>query len=257
MTRRLLPALVLACGVVPFLVQAAATPPPQTGPPTPEELAAGQALAGRVRSAVPVENSEFHGRLLIKSQGVLREIPIVCRVTVHLDKWETDYETAGTAECGAEHLVVVHSANGPNQYLYARAAAPSAALPPLSPLPAAEADRPLAGSDFSLADLGLEFLHWPGQRELKGEMRLGEPCYVLESANPQGREFVRVRSDIDKEFGAPLVAVGYDARGRVVKEYSLHGSSFKKVNGRWQVEKMDIRNKKTGSHTELKFDLNK
>jgi hypothetical protein len=106
-----------------------------------------------------------------------------------------------------------------------------------------------------LADLGLEFLHWPVQRQLKGEMRLGEPCDVLESSNPSAGAIVRVRSDIDREFHAPLIAVGYDAQGHAVKEYSLHGSSFKKVNGRWRLEKMDIRNKKTGSRTELKFDI--
>jgi hypothetical protein len=88
-------------------------------------------------------------------------------------------------------------------------------------------------------------------------MRLGQPCYVLESSNSQPAEIVRVRSDIDKESGGPLIADAYDAQGHIVKEYSLHGSSFKKVNGRWQLEKMDIRNKKTNSHTELKFDLNK
>ena len=122
-------------------------------------------------------------------------------------------------------------------------------------MPAADASIPLAGSDFSLADLGLEYLHWPVQRQLKGEMRLGQPCYVLESSNPQGGEIVRVKSDIDKDSGGLLIAEAYDTRGHLVKEFSLHGSSFKKVNGRWQLEKMDIRNKKTGSHTELKFDL--
>jgi hypothetical protein len=255
MMRRILPALLLACLSAPSVALSAATPVAEPGPATPVELAAGQDLAERVRSAVPQENSEFHGKLIIKTQGVSREIPIVCRVRVGADRWETDYETAGTAQCGAERLVVLHRGGGPNEYLYARAASPSGALPKAAPLPAAEAAVPLAGSDFSLADLGLEFLHWPVQRQLKGEMRLGEPCYVLESFNPQGREIVRVRSDIDKEFWAPLIATGYDAQGHVVKEYSLHGSSFKKVNGRWQVEKMDIRNKKTGSRTELKFDL--
>jgi hypothetical protein len=257
MMRRILPAVLLACFSVRFFTLAAAPLRAKTGPATPEELAAGQALAEHVRSAVPAENSEFHGRLIIKPEGAPREVPIVCRVTVNPTNWEMDYETAGTDQSGAERLVVLHSVNGPNQYLYARAASPSAALPKLASVPPAEASIPLAGSDFSLADLGLEFLHWPVQRQLKGEMRLGEPCYVLESSDPQAREIVRVKSDIDKEFGAPLLADAYDAQGHLVKEYSLHGSSFKKVNGRWQVEKMEIHNKKTGSHTELKFDLNK
>jgi hypothetical protein len=254
--RRVFPAILLACFAVRFSALAAALPKPEIGPATPEELAAGQALAEHLRSAIPEENTEVHGRLIIKSEGASREIPIICRVTVNPANWETDYETAATAQSGAERLVVVHSTNGPNQYLYARAASPAAALPAPASVPAADASIPLAGSDFSLADLGLEFLHWPVQRQLKGEMRLGQPCYVLESSDPQAREIVRVKSDIDKDSGGLLIAGAYDAQGHVVKEFSLHGSSFKKVNGRWQVEKMDIRNKKTGSHTEMKFDLN-
>jgi hypothetical protein len=255
MMRRVFAAVVLAYVFIPFFTLMAVPPPAVTGPAAPEQLAGGQALAEQVRSSVPPENSEIHGKLIIKSEGAQRDIPIVCRVTVKAGSWETDYETAGTAQCGAERLVVLHSTNGPSRYFYAKAASASAPLPKPAPLAAEEASIPLAGSDFSLADLGLEFLHWPVQRQLKGEMRLGEPCDVLESSNPSAGAIVRVRSDIDREFHAPLIAVGYDAQGHAVKEYSLHGSSFKKVNGRWRLEKMDIRNKKTGSRTELKFDI--
>ena len=253
--RSVRPLVFLACFVAPWFTLLAAPQRPQAGPATPEELAAGQALAEHLRSAMPEENSQFHGKLIIKSEGAPREIPIVCKVTLNPTNWETDYETAATNQTGAERLVVFHSTNGPNQYLYARAASPSAALPKPASVPAADAAIPLAGSDYSLADLGLEFLHWPVQRQLKGDMVLGQPCYVLDSSNPQAREIVRVKSYIDKESGGLLVAEAYDAQGHVVKKFSLHNSSFKKVNGRWQVEKMDIRNKKTGSHTELKYDL--
>jgi hypothetical protein len=102
----------------------------------------------------------------------------------------------------------------------------------------------------------LEFLHWPQQRRLPDETRLGQACYVLESRNPAGRQIVRVKSDIDQETGGLLIATAYDANGRVVKEFSLHGSSFKKVNGHWRLEKMEIRNHKPNSQTELKFDIN-
>ena len=257
-TRRIFPFVLLACFAIRCSSLLAGPPKPEPpGPPMPEEFAAGQALAEHLRSSAPEENSEFHGKLIIKADGVTREIPVICRVTVHSTNWETDYETTATNQSGAERLVVIHSTNGPSQYLYARAASPSAALPKIAPVTPADAVIPLAGSDFSLTDLGLEFLHWPVQRRLKGEMRLGQPCYVLESGNPQAAEIVRVRSDIDKESGGLLIADGFDAKGNLVKEFSLHGSSFKKINGRWQVEKMDIRNKKTDSHTELKFDLNK
>ena len=125
-------------------------------------------------------------------------MPIVCRVVVRATNWETDYDTSATDKIGPECLVVIHTTNGPNQYLYARAASPSAPLPKLAPVAPADAGIPLAGSDFSLADLGLEYLHWPVQRKLSDEPRMGDPCYVLESRNPRGGEIVRVRSDIDK-----------------------------------------------------------
>jgi hypothetical protein len=242
----------LSAGILTF----AAPVKDETGPPTAGQFAAGQDLAEHVRSALPEESTELHGRLIIRCNGAQKEIPITCRVTVNATGWKSDYETAATDQAPAEHLVVIHHLDAANEYLYARAASVSGILPRPGAMPPAQAcSTALAGSDFSLADLGLDFLHWPKQWLVKNEMRLGEPCYLLESSDPPGGEVVRVRSDIDKEFNAPLIAVGYDAGGGVVKEFSLHGSSFKKVNGRWQLEKMDIRNKKTGSHTELKFDL--
>ncbi len=255
--RRFLPAVIVAGWAVCLSGLAVPAAKPEPGPPTQEELAGGQALAERLRSSAPAEGSDTHGKLIIKSGGVTREVPISCQVIIHADNWETDYQTGATSEIGPERLVVIHNTNGPNQYMFARAASPSTPLPALSAVPAVNANVALAGSDFSLTDLGLEFLHWPVQRQLHGEMRLGQPCYVLESRNPQAEGYVRVRSDIDKDSGGLLIAYAYDADGKLVKEFSLHGSSFKKVNGRWQVEKMDIRTKKTGSHTELKFDLNK
>jgi hypothetical protein len=44
---------------------------------------------------------------------------------------------------------------------------------------------PFTGSDFWIADLGLDFLHWPKQRLLRKEMRHSKSCEVLESVNPQ------------------------------------------------------------------------
>ena len=217
---------------------------------------AGQELAQRLRSAEPQEASETHGTLIIHRNKEISRVPVVCRVVLKGATWESDYQTSATTNIGAEELVVIHSTNGPNEYLYARAAGPGEAPGKPAPVSAAEADASLAGSDFSLADLGLEFLHWPEQRRLPDETRLGQACYVLESRNPAGREIVRVRSDIDQETGGLLIATGYDAGGHDIKDFSLSGSSFKKVNGHWRLEKMAIRNHKTKSQTELKFDIN-
>jgi hypothetical protein len=222
----------------------------------PAEPDNGPALAEQIRNAVPEENSPIQGTLIIRSGGQTRNVPVVCRVVIHEDTWEADYDVAATTNSGAETLKVIHRTNAPNQYLYARASAPSAPLPvPASLLPAVAAATALGGSDFTLADLGLDFLHWPQQVKLKGEMRLGQPCYVLDSRDPSAPLVVRVKSYIDKECNAPIVAEAYDATDSKVKEFSLHGSSFKKVNGHWRLENMDIRDFKKHSRTELKFDI--
>jgi hypothetical protein len=229
--------------------------PALADPPATNDTAAGQALAQKIRSAVPEERTNFHGTLIIRAGGQTRTAPVLCRVAVHDDTWETDYLTGATTNAGAERLAVIHRANGPNAYRFARAPAAAAPLPEPAEISAAQAAAtPLAGSDFSLADLGLEFLHWPQQRQLKGEMRLGQPCYVLESRGPEAGGIARVKSYIDKESNGLLIAEGYDAQGHLVKEFSLHGSSFKKVNGHWRLEKIGIRNVRNHSQTELRYD---
>jgi hypothetical protein len=245
---RILAAILLAVSACRWPLAAAVAPA--------QSDSSGQDLAQRLRSAQPDENSEIHGTLIIRAGKQVTRVPVLCRVVLKGATWETVYETSATTNIGAEQLVVVHSTNGPNEYLYARASSPETIPAKPASVSPADAGIPLAGSDFSLADLGLEFLHWPQQKRLANETRLGQACYVLESRNPAGQEIVRVKSDIDQETGGLLIATAYDAGGRVVKEFSLSGSSFKKVNGHWRLEKMEIRNHKLKSRTELKFDMN-
>ena len=80
---------------------------------------------------------------------------------------------------------------------------------------------PFAGSDFWIADLGLEFFHWPEQKILKKEFRRGRGCMVLESTNPNPSTngYSRVDSWIDKESGGIVQAKAYDAKGKLLKEF--------------------------------------
>jgi hypothetical protein len=229
-------------------------------PPAPvRDEAGGQALAAQIRSAVPEEDSEIHGALLISAGKTKNRIPVVCQVKRHEGTWETIYQTEATPTAGAERLAIVHSASGPNRYSYARAAKPGAPLPEPSPVLPADTETPFAGSDFSLGDLGLEFLHWPGQCKFQGnEERLGQPCYVLESTHSQPGGIVRVKSWIDVESLGLLVAEAYDSQSHKIKEFSLDSKSFKKdARGHWHLEEVGIDNKKTRSHTDLKFDMPK
>lgn len=222
-------------------------PPPFRDPP------GGQTLAARIRSAVPEENSEIHGRLQTKCGSKKTETRVVCQVALAEGTWQTIYQSEATATGGAERLVITHRTNGPNQYLYARAPARDAPLP--APQATADLDAPFAGSDFSLGELGLEFLHWPGQCRMANEQRLGQACFVLESTNSPTGATVLVKSWIDEKNLGLLHADAYDSAGGLVKEFSLDSASFKKdSHGHWQLKEMGIDNKKKHSHTDLKFD---
>jgi len=115
--------------------------------------------------------------------------------------------------------------------------------------------KPFAGTDFWLADLGMEFLHWPEQQLIKKEMRRGRSCKVLESTNPQlGKgAYGRVRSWIDGESSQLILAEVYDSENRLLKAFSV--GSVKKIKGRWELKDMEIRNEQTDSLTRLEFDL--
>ena len=248
-------ALVLALFLMNHTVLAGGVPLPV---PVVRDEPGGQALAEQIRSATPEKNSVIHGVFLINSGKTKRQVPVVCEVKLAGGTWETIYQADATSTAGAERLAIIHRTNGPNQYLYARAAKPGAPLPEASPVLPAATEAPFAGSDFSLGEFGLEFLHWPGQCKLKSEMRLGQPCYVLESTNSLKAGIVRVKSWIDEESLGLLVAEAYDGEGNKIKEFSLDSKSFKKdARGRWQLEEMGIDNKKTHSHTDLKFDMPK
>ena len=152
----------------------------------------------------------------------------------------------------AEQFTVVHSEHEPNQYLqtlipgHSDQRAESVPVPPEKVL-----TTPFAGSDFLLGDLGLEFFHWPEQRLVKRQMRMGRSCRVLESQNPRPAPttYLRVLSWIDLESGGLIRAEAYDLENKLAKEFTVQ--SFSKVNEQWQVKKMEIRNLQSDSRTLL------
>ena len=115
---------------------------------------------------------------------------------------------------------------------------------------------PFAGSDFWVADLALNFLHWPEQRLLKTEMRRSRSCRVLESINPkpEPRAYSKVRSWIDLETDGVVHAEAYDFKGELLKEFDP--KEFRKVRGQWELQEMEIDNRQTGSRTRIEFKGN-
>ncbi|MDD5141378.1 MAG: outer membrane lipoprotein-sorting protein [Verrucomicrobiales bacterium] len=219
----------------------------------------GRKLAQQLLEQSPAENFTNTGVLKIRDgKGKTTEVPIHFETFVTTTNWTSVYELSPPNVLTFKKLVVVHDSASSNQYrlTFNFGGDPdkhwikdnSDIIKMLS----------FAG-DFGCADLGLEFFHWPQQKVLPKTTPLsrGRSYTLLESTNPNPSTngYSRVLSWIDKETGGILEAEAYDARGKLLKVFEP--KSFKKVNGQWELQEMEIRNVQTGSRTRLEFDLNK
>ena len=239
--------------------------PAQTNQSLPDSVIQGRQLAQKILDQTPPENSIVTGNLLIRgADGTRSSIPLDCAIIARGSGWEAIYQAAGTNR--AEILRIQHSATGSNRYFLetnqtvlspGQLASWQTSIPGPKPLSGAEITAPFVGSDFCLADLGLEFLHWPGQKLLKLEIHRSRGCTVLESANPDPSSggYSRVVSWIDSETLGIVEAYAYDANGRKLKDF--YPKDFKKVGGQWQVQTLVMENLETGSRSRMEFDLKK
>jgi hypothetical protein len=215
----------------------------------------GCQLAQKILMQKPAEDSEFNGTLEIHSAQGKEKFLLSTKAVLFNDTWETIYFAT---PYGVQRLTVIHSTNQPNKYIFQYTIAPPISALSGGNISVAEATtNSFAGSDFSLTDLGLEFFHWPAQKILKKEVKRSRGCSVLESTNPNPTTngYSRVVSWIDEESGGIVQAEAYDFNGKLLKEFAP--KSFKKVNGQWELQEMEIRNVQTGSRTRLEFDLKK
>jgi hypothetical protein len=214
----------------------------------------------------PTTNFVQTGVLKIKdAKGQRTEIPVQFEISVSPLNWQAVYSTriSGTnndinfSRTHFGSLTIIHSDDRPNVYKVPNVSRPPTETNEFFVLSGDQTMTSFAGTDFWLADLGLEFLHWPEQKLLKRVVRSSRGCSVLESTNPapSATGYSRVVSWIDSESLGILHAEAYDAKGNKLKEYDT--KKLKKVNGQWQVESMEIDNVQTGSRTVLAFDLKK
>src|SRR6185436_8059953 len=93
------------------------------------------------------------------------------------------------------------------------------------------------------------------QRLVKQEMRRSRSCRVLESmnVNPTPGTYSRVLSWIDVESDGLLRAEAFDQKNESQKVFEP--GTVKKVNGKWQLKDLRIRNAKAKTRTELRFNL--
>ena len=227
-----------------------------------EAVIQGRRLVERILEQRPEENFTNTGILKIRDEnGKTSEVPIRCSVVVTATNWESIYDirriNTNENRPAWTALSVAHSDNAPNRYLLYKVFLRAEKFGPVTTnLSGAQTMIPFAGSDFWVADLGLEFFHWPDQRILKPyEMRRGRSCKVLESINlhPSPSGYSRVVSWIDNETLGIVQAEAYDAKGKLLKEF--YPKDFKKVNGQWEVGEMEMINDQTGTRSWIKFNL--
>jgi hypothetical protein len=226
----------------------------------------GRQLAQQLCDARPETNFTqtgfFNQKGILKihdKQGNTTNIFVSFRTRNFSGRFGTDWETeclAGltNAQDNFEFLSIKHWIGRPNRYAFLKVSQ----IINKDPI-GNETMTPFAHSDFWVADLGLEFFHWPEQKILPKPTNLvrGRDFTLLESTNPNPSTngYSRVLSWIDKETGGPLQAEAYDFNGKLLKEFMP--KSFKKVNGQWALQEMEIRNVQTGSRTRLEFDIKK
>ena len=214
----------------------------------------GRELVDRLISQVPARNVTNSGLLKLEgASGMLRSVPVHFTVVAEGSSWIAVYETKPTDEVSKRARVVIkHVAGQPNSYELVEGSPLDGAPRKLS---GADTMIPFAGSDFWIADLGLEFLHWPEQKLLRKQIRKGQSCDVLESTNPSPKPgaYRRVVSWLDIDTGGIVHADAYDGNDRLLKQFDP--KEITKVRGEWQLEEMEIRNRQAGSKTRIEFKL--
>jgi hypothetical protein len=220
--------------------------------------AEAKALVAKLLAQRPDQNTTNNGQVRIRDRdGKEMEIPARFEVVCTPTNWMSIYELLGSAGGPAkEKLTVVHAGAQPNQYRLTEMVGTGQTSASTRQLAPSEIMVPFAGSDFWVADLGLEFLHWPQQRLLKKQMRHSKSCDVLESTNPAPGGYARVESWVTIEAPHGIVhADAYDAHNEPIK--SFDPTNLEKINGAYQLAEMEMRNHKTDSHTWIKFDLSR
>jgi len=215
----------------------------------------GKALVEDLLTRRPPENTEILGLLKMRPmEGSMIEVPIKMVVRVTAEGWEDIYQTQPVGPRLGEIFVVRHHGTKPSEYLFGEFEKPKEAPHP-QPIEASQLFRPLAGLDFFLVDLGMEFLHWPSQKIIKKEMRKSRSCRVVESTNPHPspESYARVLSWIDFETGNLVMAQAYDASNRLLKEFSIRKIS--RDEGKVQLKEIEMRNEQTDARTRLEFNL--
>ena len=243
--------LVLAAMLIAFGARA------QTTNGLPEAEVEGRQLAQQLLEESPVTNIMQTGTLTTKPvKGAPTDVPFAfASYVLAPGYWVSKYVAEPMNSLEAVQLEIVQTNRESNKYILCTYDRRETDILPNTVLNDTQIIAPFAGSGFWICDLGLEFFHWPDQKILKHESRRTRECAVLESTNPNPSPgaYSRVDSWIDNETLGIVHADAYDSNGKLLKVFDP--KSFKKVNGQWELQDMEIRNVQTRSRTWIKFDL--
>ena len=235
-----------------------APPPPPISPAEGEKLA--RELVANLLAQKPSQSSTTTAVMtLYDPEGKRRKLPVTFAiVSTPTNYWNIYETTASKTGTGGMRLTIIHTDNQPNEYLLSEPI--GSGRPKVEPkkLSKAQLMMSFAGSDFWMADLGLEFLHWPQQRVLKKEMKRGQSCDVLESIDPHPAPggYARVLSWIGSNHPDETVLVhadAFDQKGNLLKQFDP--KKLQKIQGAYQLESMEMRNAQTDSRTLIEFNL--
>ena len=208
----------------------------------------GQRLVRELRDLRPAQTFNNTGVMEIRRQARQR-VSVYLKTLVDGEQWHSVYGTAV-----GQTLVISQSHDGPNVY---RSLPPAGVNEQLN-IGAQRVLRnsliPFAGSDFWMFDLGLEFLQWPVQRVIGSATRKTMKCHVLESVNPFPRRgaYSRVVSYISVKSKAIVTAEAFDHQGKLWKRFEP--KELRKVDGKYRLKKIEMRDFRTDSKTTLTFD---
>ncbi|MEY4385408.1 MAG: Outer rane lipoproteinsorting protein, partial [Verrucomicrobiota bacterium] len=108
-------------------------------------------------------------------------LPLRIEVSLTSSNWVTAYVQPRSASGDETHFMVVRAAGGTNEYVVESVIN---GVVTRVKFEGASAAVPIGGSEFTLADVGMEFLRWPTQRLLVKEVFHSQSCDKLESIAP-------------------------------------------------------------------------
>jgi hypothetical protein len=183
-----------------------------------ETLAEGRAVMDRVIENRPEEGYRAEARLIESARGrTIRRLRAELLMRREGDAARFFYRITRPEELAGTALLVAEDPPLPTRYILREPEGTT------TEVRGADLERPFADTQFSIQDLGFDFVRWPGQTVLYLDRSKGFQCYVVESrpaasaANPYARVLTWVKL---RQF-VPLRCEAYNAGDRIVRRIEV------------------------------------